>query len=71
MDRLMRFLSKSTSSSFTSTISPTFSASETFSTRSLLISLMWTRPSTPGRMRTNAPNLVRETTGAWKVLPMG
>ena len=40
MDRLMRFLSKSTSSSLTSTISPTFSTSETFSTRSLLISLM-------------------------------
>ena len=71
MDRLMRFLSKSTSSSLTLTSSPTFSTSLTFSTRSLLISLMWTRPSMPGRMRTKAPNLVMLTTGAVNTLPMG
>ena len=71
MDRLMRLRSKSTLISLTLTMSPTFRTSETLFTRSLLISLMWTRPSMPGRMRTNAPNLVMETTGASNSEPMG
>src|SRR6185437_11436334 len=52
----------STSSTLTLTTSPSFSLSETFSTRSLEICDTCTRPSLPGRMVTNAPKSISLTT---------
>ena len=71
MDREMRLASVLTSSTFTRTMSPTFTASSTFAMRVRAHWLMCTRPSRPGSSSTNAPKVVMRTTLPSTTLPTG
>ena len=71
MERETRFFSKSMSVILTLTVSPTFRTSCGFSILLSAIWEMWIRPSMPGRIFANAPNVVMPTMVASHTVPTG